>query len=220
MYAKEVTIRVNITQKILYDSYDDLTERAKIDLDFLLRTVSAAVICSFGFKMNSTPVIVGAMVLSPLLYPVICAGAATYRADWSILARALRTFSIGFLAAVAATVVVSIFYATTFRSEISNRLGGEVLDYFFVALFSGLAGTYGFFSPRIHDTVAGIAISVALMPPIVMLGIGLGIGIVAQNTDLIFASGTIVLCNICGIFLGSIAMVASLHWVVRDRGEF
>ena len=220
MWAKGVTTRVNITQKILFDTYDELTERANIDLDFLLRTIAAAVICSFGFKMNSAPVIVGAMVLSPLIYPVICAGAATYRADWGTLALALRTFAIGFLIAVTAAAIVSIFYATTFRSEISDRLSGEVLDYFFVALFSGLAGTYGVFSPKIHDTIAGIAISVALIPPIVMLGIGLGVGIVAQNTDIIFTSSKIVLWNICGIFLGSVVMIAILHIVVRKRGEF
>jgi uncharacterized hydrophobic protein (TIGR00271 family) len=207
-------IKVKITQKIFDDSYYELTERAKIDLDFLLLTVAAAVICAFGFKMNSTPVIVGAMVISPLLYPVICAGAATCRTDWSAFIRAVRTFAIGFLAAIAAAVVVSLFYSTTFRSEIVDRLSAEGVDYAFVAFFSGLAGTYAFFSPKIHEAIAGIAISVAVIPPIVMFGIGIG----KQNADLVLASGTIVLCNIFGIYLGAIAMVAGLHWISRDRG--
>ena len=77
----------HITKKVLNHSYYDLTERAKIDLDFLLLTVAAAAICALGFKMNSAPVIVGAMVISPLLYPVICAGAATYQADWGAFIR-------------------------------------------------------------------------------------------------------------------------------------
>jgi uncharacterized protein (DUF2062 family) len=72
-------IRAHIARKALHDSYSDLTERAKIDLDFLLLTVVAAIICAFGFKMNSPSVIIGAMVISPLLYPVICVGAATYQ---------------------------------------------------------------------------------------------------------------------------------------------
>ena len=88
----------HITQKGLDHSYHDLTERAKIDLDFLLLTVAAAAICALGFKMNSAPVIVGAMVISPLLYPVICAGAATYQADWSAFIRAVGTFAVGFIA--------------------------------------------------------------------------------------------------------------------------
>ena len=77
------------------------------------------------------------MVISPLLFPVICAGAATYRADWSAFFRAVVTFAVGFLAAVAAAVAVGLFYATTFRSEIIDRLSGAIGDYVLVAFFSG-----------------------------------------------------------------------------------
>ncbi len=111
-------------------------------------------------------------MISPLLYPVICAGAATYRTDWSAFIRAVGTFAIGFLAAIAAAVVVSLFYSTTFRSEIVDRLSAAGIDYAFVAFFSGLAGIYAFFSPKIHEAIAGIAISVAVIPPIVMLASG------------------------------------------------
>ena len=210
-------MRVSITHKAFDASYYDLTERSRIDLDFMLLTIAAAAICALGFKMNSSPVIVGAMVISPLLYPVICAGAATYQADWGTLIRAVRTFAVGFVAAVAAAVVVGLFSATTFRSEIVDRLSASGMDYVLVALFSGLAGTYAFFSPKIHEAVAGIAISVAVIPPIVMLGIGLGIGIAEQNTNLVLVSGAIVLSNVIGIYLGSIVMVSVLHRISRDR---
>ena len=210
-------MRGHITQKVLNNSYRELTERAKIDLDFLLLTIAAAAICALGFKMNSAPVIVGAMVISPLLFPVICAGAASYQADGSAFIRAAGTFAMGFLAAVAAAVLIGLFYATTFRSEIVDRLSEAMLDYFLVAFVSGLAGTYAFFSPKIHEAVAGIAVSVALIPPVVMLGIGLGIGIAKQDTNLILVSSTIVLSNIFGIYLGSIVMVAVLHRISSDR---
>ena len=125
----------------------------------------------------------------------------------------------GFFAAIAAAAVVGLFYATAFRSEIVERLSEGVIDYFFVALFSGLAGTYAFFSPKIHAAVAGIAISVALIPPVVMLGIGLGLEIAKQDTNLVFVSGKIVLGNVVGIYLGAIVMVAVLHRISRDRVE-
>ena len=93
-------MRGHITEKILHDTYYDLTQRAQISLDFLLLTVSAGVICALGFRMNNASIIVGAMVISPLLFPVICAAAATYQANWSDFFRAVETFAIGFLAAV------------------------------------------------------------------------------------------------------------------------
>ena len=203
----------HITEKILHETYCDLAERAKISLDFLLLTISAAVICALGFRMNNAAVIVGAMVISPLLFPVICAAAATYQADWRALIRAAGTFAIGFLAAIAAAVVVGLFHATDFRSEIIDRISASRMDYFFVALFSGLAGTYAFVSPKIHEAVAGIAISVALIPPVVMLGIG----IAKESAHLVFVSAMIVVANVIGIYLGSIVMVAVLHRISRDR---
>ncbi len=207
-------MRVTITRSILKDAYSNLTERARIDLDFLLLTVAAAVICAFGFKMNSASVIVGAMVISPLLYPVICIGAASYRRDWGAFARSIATFAAGFVAALAVTIAINLLFVTTFQSEVVGRLSASVLDYFFVALFSGLAGTYAFFSPKLHEAVAGIAISVALIPPVVMLGVA----IAERDADLALASTTIVFCNVVGIYLGSLAMVAGLHGITKDRG--
>ena len=209
-------MRGHITQKVLRRAYGDLIERGKVDLDFLLLTIAAAAICALGFKMNSAPIIVGAMVISPLLYPVICAGAATYHADWNAFTRAVRTFSVGAVAASGTAFAVGLFYATTFRSEIVDRLSEAIGDYVMVAFFSGLAGTYAFFSPKIHEAVAGIAISVALIPPIVMLGIGFGLGVAQQNTNLILVSGMIVISNISGIYLGALVMVAVLHRISLD----
>jgi uncharacterized hydrophobic protein (TIGR00271 family) len=202
-------ITIHFTRTLLREAYDNLTERAKLDLDFLLLTVTAAVICALGFQMNSTSVIVGAMVISPLLYPVICVGATTYQRDWASLARAIGTFAIGASAAIAAAAAVNILHAATVQSEIGDRLGAALADYFLVAFFSGIAGTYAFFSPKIHEAIAGIAISVALIPPIVMLGIALA----ERSADLFLASGTIVLCNVFGIYLGSFVMVVALHWI-------
>jgi uncharacterized hydrophobic protein (TIGR00271 family) len=206
---KWAAIKAHITRKVLDKSYSDLRERANIDLDFLLLTVAAALICAFGFEMNSASVIVGAMVISPLLYPVICVGAATYKVDWPTCRRAVGTFVIGFLAAVAASVLMNVLYSTAARSEIIDRLGAAELDYFFVAFFSGLAGTYAYFSPKMHEAIAGIAISVALIPPVVMLGFGLA----EHDGGLIVTSGKIMLSNVFGIYAGSFIMVAALHWI-------
>ena len=91
------------------------------------------------------------------------------------------------------------------------------MDYFLVAFFFRAGRDLSFYSPGIYEAVAGIAISVAVIPPIVMLGIGLGIGIAKQNTNLVFVSGMIVLGNIIGIYLGSIVMIAVLHCISAGR---
>lgn len=139
---------MNITRKSLRACYRDLAERASIDLDFLLLTVVAAVICTFGFRMNSASVIIGAMVISPLLYPVICVGAATFHRERGPFLRAAATLAAGLLSAIVAAAIVSLFATTRMRSEIVDRVSMQAVDYLFVALFSGVAGTYAFFRPK------------------------------------------------------------------------
>jgi uncharacterized membrane protein len=68
-----------ITREGLAVSSRNLFERAKFDMDFVFLTAGAAAICSFGFRMNSPAVIVGAMVISPLLYAVVSVGVASFQ---------------------------------------------------------------------------------------------------------------------------------------------
>lgn len=215
MTSTELLLSVNFTREALRKSYDDLRIRSKVDLDFFVLTISASIICAFGFNMNSASVIVGAMLLSPLLYPVICVGVATFLLDISTLVRSSTAFAAGVLLAIAVAAVVRSVLPSAPQSEIAERLLTNRVDYFVVAMVSGLAGTYAFFSPKIHEAVAGIAISVALIPPVIMLGIA-----VAQfDARFAIASGMIVICNVIGIYVGSIVTVAGLHLISRNSGK-
>lgn len=199
--------RMHFTQHGLRDDYNALAARVCVDLDFVALTSIAAIVCTFGFKMDSASVIIGAMVLSPLLYPVICVGAAAQRRDWATLFHAVRTFAIGLIIAIAAAATTSALFAPAYRSEITSRLNSAPLDYLCVAFFSGLAGTYAYFSPKLHEAVVGIAVSVALIPPIVMLAIG-----VSRLDNQIMGSGVLIAgLNVLGIVAGSMAMSAALH---------
>lgn len=201
-----------ITQRHISESYKDLAERVRLDLDFVLLTVGAAAISFFGFCMNSPSVIVGAMVISPLLYAVVGISAASFRSDWKIVLRSIKSLLVALMVAVTVSALLGIFFSVTERTEIIDRLSGSPMDYFFVALFSGLTGTFAFFWPDIIDAVAGIAIAVALIPPVVLVGIGLG----NLNHDLMIESSLIVLINIIGIYLGSLLMFIGLRFLARE----
>jgi len=74
------------------------------------------------------------------------------------------------------------------------------IDYFFVAFLSGIAGCFSIYWPKTRESLVGIAISVALIPPIVLLGIGLA----QLDKEIIYSSSTIVLINIIGIIIGNL----------------
>jgi uncharacterized hydrophobic protein (TIGR00271 family) len=206
---------MKITRESLEASSRILVNRAKLDIDFVLLTAGAAAICSFGFRMNSPAVIVGAMVISPLLYAVVSVGVASFRKDWKIVTQGISTLALGMVSAGGMAVSINLFFQTDHRSEIVERLSSSPVDYFFVALFSGLVGTFAFFWPDIIEALAGIAISVALIPPIVLVGIG----IANAEYSLIVGSLTIVCVNIVGIYLGAFLMFAGLHFFSRTAHQ-
>jgi uncharacterized hydrophobic protein (TIGR00271 family) len=201
-----------VTPQSLNESYRHLIARARIDLAFIVLTVSAAGICSFGFQMNSPAVIVGAMVISPLLYPVIAVGVSIFWGDWATFRRSMTSFAMGLGLALLVSVLINAAISSETRSEIADRLYTVPTFYFIVAFLSGLAGAFAFFWPRIIEALAGIAISVALIPPVVMLGIGIS----ELSRELVQGSAKILVLNVIGMVMGAYAASAGLTWYARD----
>jgi uncharacterized hydrophobic protein (TIGR00271 family) len=201
-----------VTRQSLHESYRHLIERIQLDFAFVILTISAAGICSFGFEMNSPAVIVGAMVISPLLYPVIAVGVSIFWRDWATFKRSIMSFAMGLGLTLLVSIFVNAVIPAETRSEIADRLSTVPVYYFIVAFLSGLAGTFAFFWPRIIEALAGIAISVALIPPVVMLGIG----IAELSRELMQGSAKIVVLNIIGMALGAYIATVTLAWYARD----
>ena len=117
------------------------------------------------------------------------------------------TFLRLFLAPLTYFFIINNFFPVTSGSEITERILANQADYFAVAFFSGLAGTFAYFWPGIIEAIAGIAISVALIPPVVMVGIGFA----RWDMPLLTSSLEIVLINVSGITVGSFLLVMALN---------
>ncbi len=200
-----------ITKTSVAESCADLAERSSLDLDVILLTTVATAICFFGFHMNSSSVIIGAMVISPLLYSVVHIGVSIFNWDSKSVRSSLVTIIGGSVIAISVAALLTQLFPTTPRSEIIDRLNISLMDYFFVAVFSGIGGTFAFFWPNILDIVAGITISIALIPPMTMIGIGM----TSFSAHLLAISGIIAVINILGICLGAFIAYASIEIALR-----
>ena len=200
-------MKVKLTKNQLQQSYEKLVISTQLDLDFILLTIAAAAICSFGFRMNSSSVIIGAMVLSPILLTVVAIGASISRNRWKNVLKNFTTLFLSIIIGVTTSFIINNFFPVTSGSEITERILANQADYFAVAFFSGLAGTFAYFWPGIIEAIAGIAISVALIPPVVMVGIGLA----RWDMPLLTSSLEIVLINVSGITVGSFLLVMGLN---------
>lgn len=137
----------------------------------------AIVIASVGLNVNSTAVIIGAMLISPLMSPIMGIGLAIGISDNDLLRKSLRNLMI--------MVLISLLASTTYflltplsdaQSELLARTKPTVFDVL-IALFGGLAGIVVTSRKQEKVTVvSGVAIATALMPPLCTAGYGLGTG--------------------------------------------
>lgn len=135
--------------------------------------VAAIFIASIGLNVNSTAVIIGAMLISPLMGPIMGIGYGVAISDFELLKRAFRALSI----AVAASVATSTAYflispLAGAQSELLARTTPTLWD-LLIALFGGLVGAVGATRREKSNVVPGVAIATALMPPLCTAGYGI-----------------------------------------------
>lgn len=139
---------------------------------YLFMTAMSAGIAVIGLLQSSTAVVIGAMLLSPLMGPIMGLGFALGITDYLWLKQSTRSLFWGsFMAVLLCAVVVFFSPITTITPEIAARTQPNLFD-LLVALFSGLAGAYAMIRGR-ANAIVGVAIATALMPPLAVVGFGL-----------------------------------------------
>lgn len=142
---------------------------------YLMMTAISAAIAILGLLLSSPAVVIGAMLLSPLMGPIILLGFSFWMVDWPSTRKALTSLGAGFGIALAVSVALTVLSPLKEpTSEILARAHPTLFD-LLVAIFSGIAGGYAVIRQR-GETVIGVAIATALMPPLAIVGFGAGTG--------------------------------------------
>jgi uncharacterized hydrophobic protein (TIGR00271 family) len=139
---------------------------------YLLMLAMSAGIAILGLLLSSPAVVIGAMLLSPLMDPIMGLGFSLAIGDFGWMKRSARSLAAGTLFAVLFCALVVFFSPLqTVTSEIAARTKPNLFD-LLVALFSAIAGAYAVIRGR-EGTIVGVAIATALMPPLAVVGFGL-----------------------------------------------
>ncbi len=142
--------------------------------DFYVMTALAAVIATLGIIIGNTIVVIGAMVVAPLLAPVLSCSLAGVRGEVAMFNRSIREEIKGALLAIAIAIIVAyIVPEYELTQEFLMRVQPTLLN-LGIAFASGLAGAYAL-AKRLDYTLPGIAISVSLIPPLCVAGISIGL---------------------------------------------
>ena len=139
---------------------------------YMLMTMMSAGIAILGLLLSSGAVVIGAMLLSPLMSPILGVGFALATGKQKWLKISARSLALGGIAAILfSALIVLVSPLETVTEEIAARTRPNLLD-LLVALFSSIAGSYAMIRGR-EGTIVGVAIATALMPPLAVVGFGL-----------------------------------------------
>lgn len=139
----------------------------------LLTLIFAIVIASLGLNTNSIPVVIGAMLISPLMGPIIGMGLGIGIEDFSLVKRSLKNISAAVIGSlVASTIYFLISPQYEGSSQLLARTSPSIYDVF-VALFGGAAGILSIAAKNKGQVMPGVAIATSLMPPLCTAGYGL-----------------------------------------------
>jgi uncharacterized hydrophobic protein (TIGR00271 family) len=192
---------------------EEFEHEASFSQVFVVLTVGATLIATLGLLANSPGVVIGAMVVAPWILPLQAMAFEILRGRLPMFLRALRTLMLGVLICVLLAMAVGHLVALpSFGSEVINRTSPNLLD-LGVALVAGAVAMYAKLRKDAISALAGLAIAVALVPPMCVVGILLASSywVQAYGALLLFAT------NLLGIMVGAMVALGTLEKVYRRR---
>lgn len=181
------------------DLFSTLRENSRPSSSYLVLMFLSTFIATLGLFSNSSPVIIGAMILAPLMAPIISLSMGVLRQDNQLIRYSLKSIGLGLLLGYLCAILLTWLTPLTITNiEILARTRPNLLD-LGVAVGSGMAGAYAHSKKEIAKTLAGVAIAVALVPPLAVSGIGLG----WMEWDIFFGALLLLITNFAGMVLAA-----------------
>jgi len=198
------------------DNYENIHETIEKELVFkgtnLWILVFAILVASVGLNMNSTAVIIGAMLISPLMGPINGMGYSIATYDFPLFRQAVKNFTFAVVAGLlASTTYFAISPISTAHSELLARTSPTIYDVL-IAFFGGLAGIVAMTSKKKGNVIPGVAIATALMPPLCTAGYGLA------TAQFNFFFGALYLFTINTVFIALAGLLISQILKLPIRG--
>ncbi|MFW5702402.1 MAG: DUF389 domain-containing protein [Candidatus Dojkabacteria bacterium] len=199
--------------------YDEIEHETDLTISFIILISFATLIATLGLLTNSTAFVIGAMIIAPLSWPIMGVTLSIITSRRHIAQKALIQLSVSvglilFLSLVA-TLLTTINQPT---EEILIRTNPTVLD-LFIAIASGVIAVLAVYYPRISSSATGAAVSLSLLPPLSVVGIGIAFG----SQEIVLGALLLFVANVTGmIFSGVITMylLRFRPWTKDDTKRF
>jgi len=209
---QSVTLKQKLSDTRKAIVINEMAESSTPGFDFYLLIILSCTIATLGLVTNSSAVIIGAMLIAPLMTPILGLSMSSLTGRQVLFRRSILSILSGaFLAIVLSAIITFLAYRIPYGipeslpSEILSRTKPSPLD-LGIALAGGAAAAYALAHPRLTATLPGVAISTALMPPLCTIGIGLAF----TNRSIFLGSSLLFLTNLSAISFAGIITFALL----------
>lgn len=203
-YLRTLVSLVNIREHIDYQTADNsIRKNIAFKGPNVIILACAIIIASVGLNVNSIPVIIGAMLISPVMGPILGLGLGLGTEDGNLLKESLKNFAIMVIISIIASSVFFLLSPLTLEnpSELLARTNPTIYDVL-IALFGGFAGILETSRKEKGTVISGVAIATALMPPLCTVGYGL------SRLNITFIFGALYLFLINTIFIALATFLA------------
>lgn len=204
----------NISETEKNEAIAGIIEHATPRKDFFLMLTLSVSMASFGILLNSTVILVGSMLIAPLLYPLLSFALGVIIVDERLMGSSMITILKSIIFALLAAFVIGLLftpYAGTTPPSLLILDTSLGLMYAVVAAIAGFAAAFAMTKPHLNESLPGVAISVALVPPLAQAGLALSFfdRTIFSNAFLLFS------VNIIGIIFSAMIVFALLHFSVK-----
>ncbi|RUM65986.1 MAG: TIGR00341 family protein [Sulfurimonas sp.] len=198
--GKKIPFFTYASEERFRDLFQMLRSDAKVNQSYLYLMILSTLLATIGLFASSAAVIIGAMLIAPLMTPIVSLSMGLLRAETDMIQYSLVKIIIGVLLALGASSLLGMLIPySELTSEMKARIDPTLLD-LSVAVISGVAAAYSKSFKEIMQSLAGVAIAVALVPPLATAGIGLGQG----NMAMFSGAFLLFFTNLVGITIAAV----------------
>lgn len=210
-----ITLFDNITSKEKNETIEKLISYSLPSQVFFLMIILSVSMATFGVLLDSSTVVIGSMLIAPILYPILSCSMGIVMSDYKLIGHSLTTLLKAIVLAVLVSALAALFFTCSeggLTSEIIARSQPSLL-YLAIAFIAGLAVSFALVKPQLSETLPGVAISVAFIPPLAVISIGF-----ARLDWLIISRATMLfLVNIMGIIFASMIIFSLMDFYVKKE---
>ncbi len=196
-------------KKAIKSTYEILSHAATPSKEFYILMLLSSIIATAGLIQGSSATVIGAMLVAPLMTPILAFSLGVVWGDFKLMGRAMWSIIRGIgIALGVASFIAFLTPFTHYSKEIMMRTTPRLFD-IIVALASGFVGGYAYANRKIFSALPGVAISVALLPPLSVVGIG----IAKLKFNMVMGASLLFLINLLAILMSSslVFLIMKVH---------